>query len=285
MKVKIALLQSSDHGAKNLAHCIERIIEAATAGAQIICTQELFLSHYFCRIQDENSFDLAEEIPGSTTMRLQQIAQEHNIVLIASLFEKAMAGLYYNTTVIIDADGTYLGKYRKNHIPQDPYFEEKFYFAPGDLGYPVWDTAYGKLGVLICWDQWFPEAARMLALQGAEIIFVPTAIGWLADEKNELGEAQLNAWQQVQKGHAVANACYYAAVNRVGREEEIEFWGHSFFCDYYGQIVEDGSDAKEEILMAECDLQALEKHRRIWPFFRDRRIDTYGDLQKRSIEQ
>ncbi|MCM8531879.1 MAG: carbon-nitrogen hydrolase, partial [Lentisphaeraceae bacterium] len=233
MSVKIAIIQGRDQGSKekNLEYTTNKISEAATSGANIVCTQELFTGDYFCRTQSDEPFNSAEAIPGPSTDALQKAAKDNNIVVVGSLFEEAMTGLYYNTAVIIDADGTYLGKYRKNHIPQDPYFEEKFYFAPGDTGYPIWETKFGKIGVIICWDQWYPEAARSLALKGAEIILVPTAIGWLPDEKEELGEAQHHAWQQVQLGHAVANGCYYAAVNRVGIEAPIEFWGQSFIAN------------------------------------------------------
>ena len=285
MAVKIALIQGKDQGSKelNLEYTCSKISEAADLGANIVCTQELFLSNYFCRTQNEEAFKYAEAIPGQTTDKLQKVAKNNKVVVVASLFEEALPGLYYNTSVIIDADGTYLGKYRKNHIPQDPYFEEKFYFAPGDTGYPVWDTMFGKIGVIICWDQWYPESARLLALNGAEIILVPTAIGWLPEEKLKLGQAQHHSWQQVQLGHAVANGCYYAAVNRVGIEEPIEFWGQTFIADFYGQVVTKGSVDQEEIVIAECDLDELAKHRQIWPFYRDRRVDTYQDLTKRHI--
>ena len=284
MKVKVAAIQAQDQGSieANLDYTIEQIISAAKDGAQIICTQELFLSNYFCREQNTEHFNLAEKIPGTNTERLCQVAKEHNIVIIASLFEEAMPGLYYNTSIVIDADGSYLGKYRKNHIPQDPYFEEKFYFTPGDTGFPVWDTAYGRIGVIICWDQWYPESARLLALKGAEIIFVPTAIGWLPEEKAEFGKQQHLSWQTVQQGHAVANSCYYVAVNRIGSEEPIEFWGQSFISDFYGQNIAQASIDQAEILSAECDLEALKEHRQIWPFFRDRRIDAYDDLSSRG---
>lgn len=285
MSVKIAILQCRDQGSveNNLTHTCNKIEEAAKNGANIVCTQELFLSNYFCINQSDSPFDLAEKIPGKSTEYLQECAKKNNVVIVASLFEKEMSGLYFNTTAVIDADGSYLGKYRKNHIPQDPHFEEKFYFTPGDSGYPVWNTKFGCIGVIICWDQWYPEASRLVALKGAEIIFAPTAIGWLAAEKNNLGDAQHHAWEQVQAGHAVANSCYYAAVNRVGLEDPIEFWGQSFISDYYGRVIQRGSTDKEEILYADCDLKALEKHRQMWPFFRDRRIDTYGDILKRHL--
>lgn len=283
--MKIALIQNRDHGnvQSNVKDTEKKIREAASQGAQIICTQELYTSNYFCREQSEEHFAYSTEIPGPITDDLSQIAKETSTVLIASLFEKAMTGLYYNTAVIFDTDGSLLGKYRKNHIPQDPNFEEKFYFAPGDTGYPVWQTKFGKVGIIICWDQWYPEASRLLALKGAEIIFAPTAIGWLPKEKAELGEKQYSAWLQVQRGHAVANSCYFAAINRVGMEEPIEFWGRSFVTNHYGELITEGSTDKEEIIYADCDLEELEAHRQIWPFFRDRRIDTYSDITKRSL--
>ncbi len=286
-KVRIALIQGREQGSKqaDLEYTIERMREAASGGAQIICTQELFNTPYFCITQDTDQFELAEPIPSSTTDALADIAKELGIVIIASLFERRAPGIYHNTAAVIDADGSYLGKYRKMHIPQDPGFEEKFYFTPGDLGYKVWDTAFGKIGVLICWDQWYPEAARMAALSGAEILFYPTAIGWLPEEKDELGEAQHTAWETVQRGHAVANGCYVAAVNRVGIEADTEFWGQSFVADYYGQVVERAPVSEEAILFADCDMKGLEDMRRIWPFFRDRRIDSYTDITARMIDQ
>lgn len=284
--VRIALIQGREQGSQeaDLAYTVKRIRETAADGAQIICTQELFNTPYFCRIQDPALFDLAEPIPGPTTDALRALAAELGVVIIAALFERRGPGVYHNTAAVIDADGSYLGKYRKMHIPQDPGFEEKFYFTPGDLGYKVWDTKFGRIGVLICWDQWYPEAARLSVLAGAEILFYPTAIGWLPEEKTELGEAQHAAWETVQRGHAVANACYVAAVNRVGTEGVTEFWGQSFVADFYGQVAERAPIADEHILIADCDLNALEDMRRIWPFFRDRRIDSYSDLTKRLVD-
>jgi N-carbamoylputrescine amidase len=285
-KVQIALLQLRDFGSPecNLAKTKEQIREAAGRGAKIICTQELFNLPYFCREQDPGLFDLAEPVPGPTTQALATLAGELEVVIIASVFEKRAAGVYHNTAAVIDADSTYLGKYRKMHIPQDPGFEEKFYFSPGDLGYKVWETRFAKISVLICWDQWYPEAARLAALAGAEIIFYPTAIGWLPEEKAELGQAQHNAWETVQRGHAVANGCYVAAVNRVGTEGETEFWGQSFVADFYGQVVARASVADNEILLHDCDMRALEDTRRIWPFFRDRRIDSFGEMTRRMLD-
>lgn len=285
-RVKIGLIQSKEHGSteKNLRETTARIRTAAAGGAQIICTQELFTTPYFCITQDPKKFDLAEPIPGPTTDHLARLAGELGVVIIASLFERRAPGVYHNTAVVLDADGSLLGRYRKMHIPQDPGFEEKFYFTPGDLGYPVWDTRFGRVSVLICWDQWFPEAARLAALAGAEIIFYPTAIGWLPEEKAELGQAQHTAWETVQRGHAVANGCYLAAVNRIGTEADTEFWGQSFVSDFYGQVIERAPVDQETILLADCDLDALEDTRRIWPFLRDRRIDSYQDLNKRLID-
>lgn len=284
--VRIGLIQGREQGSPqaDLDYTIARIREAAAGGAQVICTQELFNTPYFCTTQDTDLFDLAEPIPGPTTESLSAVAAELGVVLIASLFERRSPGVYHNTAAVIDADGRYLGKYRKMHIPQDPGFEEKFYFTPGDLGYKVWDTKFGKISVLICWDQWYPEAARMAALAGAEIIFYPTAIGWLPEEKAELGEAQHTAWETVQRGHAVANGCYVAAINRTGSEGETEFWGQSFVADFYGQIVQRAPVSEEAVILADCDLKALEDMRRIWPFFRDRRIDSFSGLTRRMID-
>ncbi|MDD7985573.1 carbon-nitrogen hydrolase [Lentisphaera marina] len=284
---KLALLQSRDYGSPeiNKAQHLQLIADAAKEGAHIICTQELFLSNYFCREQNTDNFAYAKKIDDTFLEDFQEIAKSQEVVLALSFFEEALNGVYYNSTVLIDADGSYLGKYRKLHIPQDPYFEEKFYFTPGDLGVPVFETKYGKISVIICWDQWFPETSRLACLAGAEIILVPTAIGWLPDEKEELGQAQSHAWHQVQAGHAVANACYYAAVNRIGTEKPIEFWGQSFISDFYGQSIAKASIDKEEILLADIDLDKLREHRQIWPFLRDRRIDAYDQLKLRCIEK
>jgi N-carbamoylputrescine amidase len=284
--VRVGLVQARDRGSPeaNLAHTVERIREAAANGARIVCTQELFLTRYFCRTQNPALFDLAEPVPGPTTEALSALAAELDLVLVASLFERRASGVYHNTAAVIDADGSLLGKYRKMHIPQDPGFEEKFYFTPGDLGFRAWKTRHGTIGVIICWDQWFPEAARLTALAGAEILFCPTAIGWLPEEKAELGAAQHTAWETVQRGHAVANGCYLAAVNRTGTEGETEFWGQSFVADPYGQVAALAPVEEEAVLLADCDLAALEDTRRIWPFFRDRRIDAYGDLTRRLAD-
>tara|TARA_B110000196_G_scaffold40608_1_gene31041 strand:- start:10181 stop:11071 length:891 start_codon:yes stop_codon:yes gene_type:complete len=285
--VRIGLIQVREQGSAeaNLSYTIDKIREAAAAGAQIICTQELFTSPYFCATQDPELFDLAEPVPGPTTDILAAVAGELGVVIIGSLFERRSSGVYHNTAVVIDADGSYLGKYRKMHIPQDPGFEEKYYFTPGDLGYKVWDTRFGKISVLICWDQWYPEAARLAALAGAEILFYPTAIGWLSEEKVKLGVAQHTAWETVQRGHAVANGCYVAAVNRTGSEGGIEFWGQSFVSDFYGQVLERAPVDAEALVLADCDLKALEDMRRDWPFFRDRRIDSFDGLTRRMIDE
>jgi N-carbamoylputrescine amidase len=282
---RLGLLQNRDHGSRqaNLRETVAAIKAAAAEGAQVVVTQELFLTHYFCVVQDTACFDLAESIPGPTTDELSKVAAENGVVLIASLFERAAAGVYYNTAMVIDADGSLLGRYRKMHIPQDPGFEEKFYFTPGDLGFRVWNTRFGALGVLICWDQWFPEAARLATLAGAEILIYPTAIGWLPDEKELLAAAQHTAWETVQRGHAVANGCYVAAVNRVGTEGQTEFWGQSFVADPYGQLISRAPVDTEANLIVDCDLDALESTRRIWPFLRDRRIDAYGGLNRRLL--
>ena len=284
--VRIALIQerTANSKAAALASFEAGVRESAAAGAKIICSQELFNTPYFCRTQNTGNFDFAESVPGPTTDALGQLAAELGVVIIASLFEKRGPGVYHNTAGVIDADGRFLGKYRKMHIPQDPGFEEKFYFTPGDLGYPVWQTAYGCIGVLICWDQWFPEAARMLALGGAQILFCPTAIGWLSEEKATEGESQHSAWETVQRGHAVDNGCYFAAVNRIGTEGDTEFWGQSFVADFHGRIMTRAPVGKSAVLTADCDLDALEQTRRIWPFLRDRRIDSYDGLKLRMMD-
>ena len=275
--------------AENLAKAIERVREAAALGAQIICLQELFTSLYFCQAEKHDYFALAEKIPGPTTDKLCALAKELNVVLVASLFEKRAEGLYHNTAAIIDADGSFLGKYRKMHIPDDPLFYEKFYFTPGDLGFRSWQTKYAKIGVCVCWDQWFPEAARLTALSGAEILFYPTAIGWHPSEKADYGERQHSSWETIQRSHAIANGCYVAVPNRVGVEspeggDGIQFWGQSFVADPSGMILQKGSIDQEEILVVEANLGTLDTQRTHWPFLRDRRIDAYGDLTRRYID-
>jgi len=262
---------------------------AARKGAQIICTQELFRSQYFCQSEDHKYFKLAERIPGPSTDAFSKLARKHGVVVIASLFEKRAAGVYHNTAAVIDADGSLLGIYRKMHIPDDPLFYEKFYFTPGDLGFRAWQTRHGKIGVLICWDQWYPEAARLTALQGAQILFYPTAIGWHPAEKVKQGAKQHDAWQTIQRAHAIANGCFVAAVNRVGHEKPaggdgIEFWGQSFVAGTSGEILAKASASKEETLIVPVDLAALDTTRTHWPFLRDRRLDAYGDLTKRLVD-
>ena len=282
--VRVGLIQltAEDTPAANVRKTLPRIEEAAARGARIIGLQEMFTTKYFCITQDPRNFDLAEPIEtGPSVTELAKAAKRLGVVIVAPLFEARGSEVYHNTAAVIDADGTVLGKYRKMHIPQDPGFEEKFYFTPGDLGFRTWKTAHGDIGVLICWDQWYPEAARLTALAGADILFYPTAIGWLPEEKAALGAAQHNAWETVQRGHGVANGCYVAATNRVGTEGRTQFWGQSFVSDPYGEIVARASSDREEVLVADCDLAKQREFRRIWPFFRDRRIDAYGDLTRR----
>ena len=282
--VRVGLIQltAEDTPAANVRKTIPRIEEAAAKGAKIVGLQEMFTTKYFCITQDPRNFDLAEPIEtGPSVTELAKVAKRLGVVIVAPLFEARGSEVYHNTAAVIDADGTVLGKYRKMHIPQDPGFEEKFYFTPGDLGFRTWKTAHGDIGVLICWDQWYPEAARLTALGGAQILFYPTAIGWLPEEKAALGRAQHNAWETVQRGHGVANGCYVAATNRVGTEGRTQFWGQSFVSDPYGEIVARASSDREEVLLADCDLAKQRDFRRIWPFFRDRRIDAYGDLTRR----
>ena len=289
--VVLGLLQThaSPDPAANLRHTLAAAERVAQAGARIICTQELFRSQYFCQNEDHANFALAESIPGPSTAAFQKLARKHEVVIIASLFEKRASGLYHNTAVIIEADGSLLGVYRKMHIPDDPLFYEKFYFTPGDTGFRAWQTRYGRIGVLICWDQWYPEGARLTALQGAEILFYPTAIGWHPGEKAEYGTNQHGAWETIQRAHAVANGCFVAAVNRVGLETPIggdglEFWGQSFVAGTSGQILAKASVDREEILLVDIDLGKVDVTRTHWPFLRDRRIDAYGDLTRRFID-
>lgn len=278
--VSVGLIQMScgEDPEENFTRSTQNIQTAASKGAQIICLQELFCSRYFCQKEDVAFFDLAEPIPGPTTDRLSHLAQELQVVIIASIFEKRAPGLYHNSAVTFDPSGKRVGKYRKMHIPDDPYYYEKFYFTPGDLGFQSYSTPYAELGVLVCWDQWFPEAARLTALKGAQILFYPTAIGWLEGEVEEANQAQYTAWETIQRGHAVANGVFLAAVNRVGREEKLTFWGQSFVCDPFGRVLARASAEEEEVLVVECNLREIEETRRNWPFLRDRRIDAYGDL-------
>lgn len=272
---------------ENLDRAVERIREAAQKGGQIVCLQELFRSQYFCREEDAKLFDLAETIPGPSTDRLTKLAAELGVVIVASLFEKRATGLYHNTAAIIDADGALLGIYRKMHIPDDPLFFEKFYFTPGDLGFRAFDTKFGRIATLVCWDQWYPEAARLASLAGANILFYPTAIGWHPAEKAQYGAAQHDAWRTMQRAHAIANGIYVAAVNRVGfegpAERGLEFWGASFVSDPFGRLLAEASHDQEEILVVECDPAQMEEVRRNWPFLRDRRIDAYGDITSRFL--
>jgi N-carbamoylputrescine amidase len=288
--VKVGLIQAacSPDPAANLAQTLAAADRAARDGAQIICTQELFRSQYFCQSEDYRHFELAEPIPGPTTQAFQELAKARQVVIIASLFEKRTSGLYHNAAAIFDADGSLLGVYRKMHIPDDPLYYEKFYFTPGDLGFRAWQTRYGKIGVLICWDQWYPEAARLTALQGAEILFYPTAIGWHPREKARLGERQHSAWETIQRSHAIANGCYVAAPNRVGHEklsgDGIEFWGQSFVAGTSGEILAKASATENETLVVPLDLAKVDDTRIHWPFLRDRRIDAYEGLTKRLID-
>ncbi|RQP13265.1 MAG: acyltransferase [Parapedobacter sp.] len=287
-KVKIGTVQMSCEADKatNLAKAVDQIRVAASKGAQIICLQELFTSLYFCDVEDYDNFELAEPIPGPATETLQAVAAELGVVVIASLFEKRTQGLYHNTTAVIDADGAYLGKYRKMHIPDDPAYYEKFYFTPGDLGYKVFKTRYATIGVLICWDQWYPEAARITALMGAEILFFPTAIGWATDQDEETNQDQYNAWQTIQRSHSVANGLPVVSVNRVGFEQNgaMKFWGGSFVTNGQGRLLYLASHDAEETEVTEVDLSQSDYFRKHWPFLRDRRIDSYKPITKRFID-
>ncbi len=288
-KFTIGLIQMSCglDPAANLTKALGRIREAAQKGAQIICLQELFRSQYFCREENADLFALAEPIPGPSSEALGKIAKELGVVVVGSLFERRAPGVYHNTAVVLNSDGALLGKYRKMHIPDDPLYYEKFYFTPGDLGFVNFETARGRIGVLVCWDQWYPEAARLTSLLGSDVIFYPTAIGWHPSEKAQHGAAQLDAWRTIQRSHAIANGVYVAAVNRVGYEgtpeSGLEFWGNSFVADPFGQVIAQASSDKEEILIAPCDPQRVEETRRNWPFLRDRRIDAYPPILNRWL--
>jgi N-carbamoylputrescine amidase len=296
VNVGLTQMACSDDAAENLRRQVKLAEKAAAQGAQIICTQELFRSKYFCQSEDHRFFKLAESIPGPSTDALGKVAKKHGAVVIASLFEKRADGLYHNTAAVIDADGSILGIYRKMHIPDDPLYYEKFYFTPGDTGFRTWETKHAKIGVLICWDQWFPEGARLTAIQGAQILFYPTAIGWHPSEKAEYGKAQHESWELIQRSHAVANGCYVCAPNRIGvekvlgpdgkpvSEDGIEFWGQSFVAAPNGQVVAKASVDKEEVLVVPCDLEKVEFSRTHWPFLRDRRIDAYGDMTRRFVD-
>jgi N-carbamoylputrescine amidase len=290
-KTKIALIQMrcGPVPEKNFVRAVEFIRDAAKQGARIVCLPELFRSQYFCQTEEHKYFELAEEVPGRSTIDLEKLARELGVVVVASLFEKRSAGIYHNTAAIIDADGKLLGKYRKMHIPDDPLYHEKFYFTPGDLGFRAWDTARGKIGVCVCWDQWYPEAARLTALRGAEVIFYPTAIGWHPGEKKEFGKAQHSSWETIQRSHAIANGCYVAVANRVGHEapaggEGIKFWGQSFVCGPDGEIMAKASVDREEIVLADIDWRRVNEQRTHWPFLRDRRVDAYAEINQRMID-
>jgi len=280
---------------ENLRRAAAFVEEAAGLGAQVVCLPELFQTQYFCQREDIALFDLAESIPGPATNLLGETARKHGIVILASLFERRAAGLYHNTLAVLETDGAVKGLYRKMHIPDDPLYYEKFYFTPGDLGFKAHDTTFGRLGTLVCWDQWYPEGARLTAMQGASVLFYPTAIGWHPAEKAEFGEAQYDAWRTVQRGHAIANGVFVAGVNRVGFEtgdirgdrapgQGLEFWGGSFLADPFGRVLAQASHDREEILVGDIDLELLETTRRNWPFLRDRRIDAYGDLPRRFLD-
>ena len=274
-------LSCGDDVQTNLVKTVAQIEAAAQSGAQLICLQELFASTYFCQSEDHEKFKLAETIPGPTTNALSDVAKRLGVVIVGGLFERRAAGVFHNSAVVIESDGSILGVYRKMHIPDDPYFYEKFFFTPGDLGFKNFETSVGNVGVCICWDQWFPEAARLTAMQGAEILVYPTAIGWQAPEKAEFGESQRNAWQTMMRSHAIANGVFLVAPNRVGVEDNIEFWGSSFISDPYGNLIKVASDANAETLVVDCDLSLVQTARTHWPFFRDRRIDAYGGLTER----
>ncbi len=283
---RIGLIQTpvSEDPSANLKKTLLKIKEAAARKAKIICLQELFRTRYFCQGHDARNFDLAEPVPGPTTRALSKAARQAGAVIIAPIFERRARGVYHNSAAVIDADGSLLGLYRKMHIPDDPFFYEKFYFTPGDLGFKTFKTRYGKIGVLICWDQWFPEAARLTALSGAGIIFYPTAIGAHDSEPLKTVRCQLEGWQIAQRGHAVANAVFVAAANRVGREGPVKFWGHSFVADPFGAMIAEAGEKDAEVLIADCDLSRIEETRRSWPFLRDRRVDAYPPLLSRFLE-
>ena len=295
VRVGLVQMRCSDHPEDNLERAIGFVHQAADAGADIVCLPELFRSRYFCKTEDHDQFSLAEPVPGPTTARIETLARERGVTIIASLFEKRAEGLYHNTAAVLHPTEGYAGKYRKMHIPDDPLFYEKFYFAPGDLGFKAFDTPKAKIGTLVCWDQWYPEAARLTALRGASILFYPTAIGWLPEEKAARGEAQHAMWETIQKSHAVANGCYVCAVNRIGFEptpgapddgdDGIEFWGQSFIVAPDGQVMARASADREEVIVETLDLSRLNTLRTEWPFLRDRRIDAYGLLDRRFIDE
>ena len=284
--VKVGLVQMACHKSKadNLAKTEQKIREVVAKGAQVVCLQELFTSLYFCDVEDYENFKLAEPIPGPSSIKMGELAAELGVVIVASLFEKRAEGLYHNTTAVLDADGSYLGKYRKMHIPDDPGYYEKFYFTPGDLGYKVFQTKFGKIGVLICWDQWYPEAARLTALMGADFLVYPTAIGWNVAQDAATNKEQYDAWQIMQRAHSVANGVPVVSINRVGREGEMEFWGGSFVTNAFGSILHQGSHSQEETTVVDLDFDRTDYYRTHWPFLRDRRIDSYGPIVKRLLD-
>ena len=284
--VVVALVQMTGHTSKqkNVEKALARIGEAAAAGAHIVCLQELFAGQYPCQSEDHSRFEEAEPIPGPTSEALSAAARQHGVVVVGSLFERRAPGLYHNTAVVFDVDGSLAGTYRKMHIPDDPLYYEKFYFTPGDLGFRAFDTRYGRIGVCVCWDQWYPEAARLTALHGAQLIFYPTAIGWLPDEKEEYGASQHSAWETMMRSHAIANGVFVAAANRTGSEGKLEFWGASFLSDPNGNVLARASHDKEETLLVECQFEKIDFVRTHWPFLRDRRIDAYGDITKRYLD-
>jgi N-carbamoylputrescine amidase len=281
LRIGLVQMRCGEDPERNLARALEGIEEAAERGARLVCTQELFRTRYFCQREDARLFDLAEPVPGPTTEALAKLAAARGVSIVGSVFERRDAGVYHNTAVVLDADGALAGCYRKMHIPDDPLYHEKFYFTPGDLGFRAFDTRAGRLGPLICWDQWYPEAARLTALAGARVLLYPTAIGWQFDEGDAVDSAQHDAWETVQRGHAIANGVFVVAVNRVGEEDGIRFWGQSFVADPFGRVLARASSDEEEVLVVECDLAAVERTRRDWPFLRDRRIDAYADLTRR----
>ena len=287
--VGLVQMRCAPDPAQNLATAIARVREAAQQGAHVVCLPELFRSQYFCQREDHACFDLAEPVPGPTTDALARVARETGVVVIASVFERRAPGVYHNTAAVLYRDGSFRGLYRKMHIPDDPLYHEKFYFTPGDTGFRAFDTAVGRIGTLVCWDQWYPEAARLTALAGANVLFYPTAIGWHPRERAEHGESQVAAWQTIQRAHAIANGVYVAAVNRVGHEGPsdggLQFWGASFVCDPFGVVLKEASRTDEEILVVECDLAHQEDVRRNWPFLRDRRIDAYGPITRRLLDE
>ncbi len=285
-KIAVAAVQMScsDDLQANLRKAVDAIGVAAKRGAQIVCLQELFRSRYFCQREDAALFDLAETIPGPTTEMLARAAVANQVVVVGSLFERRAAGLFHNTAVIFDADGELAGMYRKMHIPDDPLYYEKYYFTPGDLGFQSFPVRGARVGTLVCWDQWFPEGARLTALSGAQLLFYPTAIGWHPREKAEYGEAQHDAWRTIQRSHAIANGVFVVVTNRVGLEADLEFWGGSFIADPFGRVLAQAGHEAEEILLAECDLGLIDETRRNWPFLRDRRIDAYGDMTRRFLD-